>query len=58
MLCCDKSGAREEFAKDPYVFMDDTKMYLFYQGSPDGGERWYLSKCAFEMVNGLPKIIR
>ena len=73
MLFCDKSGCREEFAKDPCVvkfneryylsysiwFMDnDTKMYLFYQGSPDGGEHWYLSKCAFEMVNDLPKIIR
>ena len=29
----------------PYVFEDeDGKVYLFYQGSPDGGRNWFLSR--------------
>ena len=35
----------------PYAFVDDDGVpYLFYQGSPDGGKSWYLSrlKLAFE----------
>jgi predicted GH43/DUF377 family glycosyl hydrolase len=56
--CGNKGDWNESESGHPYVFIDDTKMYLFYQGSPDGGERWYLSKCEFEMVNDLPKIIQ
>ena len=29
----------------PYVFEDeDGKVYLFYQGSPDNGRNWFLSR--------------
>ena len=29
----------------PYIFEDDDgRVYLFYQGSPDGGKTWYLSR--------------
>ena len=29
----------------PYIFEDnDGRVYLFYQGSPDGGKTWYLSR--------------
>jgi hypothetical protein len=58
LRCGEKGDWNESESGHPYVFIDDTKMYLFYQGSPDGGERWYLSKCEFEMVNDLPKIIQ
>lgn len=58
-LRCGKKGEwNESESGHPYAFIDDKKMYLFYQGSPDGGKRWYLSKCEFEMVNDLPKIVK
>lgn len=28
----------------PYVFVDGDKIRLFFQGSPDGGKRWYISR--------------
>lgn len=45
-LCC---GAPEAWNSSesghPYVFRDeDGRVYLFYQGSADGGDTWYLSK--------------
>lgn len=40
----------------PYVFQDeDGRCYLFYQGSPDNGETWYLSKKEFVFENGMPR---
>ena len=42
----------------PFVFRDDDgRVYLFYQGSPDGGEHWYLSKAEIAFENGLPKLV-
>ena len=43
----------------PYVFEDeDGKVYLFYQGSPDRGENWFLSRAdvAFDDA-GIPFIV-
>ena len=40
----------------PYVFCDDDgRSYLFYQGSPDGGKSWYLSKTELNTENGIPE---
>jgi beta-xylosidase len=41
----------------PYAFTDDDgRHYLFYQGSPDGGKTWYLSRCRLGFRNGLPYV--
>lgn len=40
----------------PYVFEDDDgKIHLFYQGSADQGETWYLSRLPIAFENGQPK---
>ncbi len=37
----------------PYLFADiDGTLHLFYQGSPDGGRRWYLSRCTLCLTDG------
>lgn len=42
----------------PYVFCDkDGRIYLFYQGSADGGKTWYLSKKEIRFKDGVPEII-
>lgn len=42
----------------PYVFRDDDGVvWLFYQGSPDGGESWYLSKVKVDFSDGKPVLI-
>ena len=42
----------------PYVFEDeDGRVYLFYQGSPDGGKNWFLSRADVEFDDaGMPRI--
>ena len=41
----------------PYVFEDeDGQIRLFYQGSPDGGESWLLSRCRIVFENGKPVV--
>ena len=53
-----KGDWNESESGHPYVFRDnDSKIYLFYQGSPDKGESWYLSKCQVEFADGKPVII-
>lgn len=43
----------------PYVFADnDGRIYLFYQGSPDGGKSWYISRCEIAFRGEIPYIIR
>lgn len=42
----------------PYLFTDtDGSHHLFYQGSPDGGTTWYLSRCRLNFKNGVPYIL-
>ena len=41
----------------PYVFEDeDGHIHLFYQGSPDGGKSWLLSRCRIVFENGKPVV--
>lgn len=41
----------------PYVFRDDDgRIYLFYQGSADGGQTWYLSKKEILIKDGKPEL--
>jgi hypothetical protein len=43
----------------PYAFVDDDgRIYLFYQGSPDGGKSWYLSRCEIGFHGDEPYIIQ
>ena len=40
----------------PYVFQDeDGSIHLFYQGSTDMGETWYLSKTKLRFEHGVPQ---
>ena len=34
----------------------DGQLYLFYQGSPDNGKSWYITKTRLVMKDGLPTI--
>ena len=41
----------------PYAFVDDDgRIYLFYQGSPDGGVTWYLSRCEIDFDGDTPYV--
>ena len=41
----------------PYVFEDDDgTVWLFYQGTADGGESWYLTRCRISFENGIPVV--
>lgn len=43
----------------PYVFIDDDgRIYLFYQGSPDGGKTWIISRCEIGFRGDEPYIIQ
>lgn len=42
----------------PYAFRDDDgRMYLFYQGSADGGRTWYLTKIEICIDNSKPRLV-
>ncbi|MGM9625647.1 MAG: hypothetical protein ACI3XM_08055, partial [Eubacteriales bacterium] len=42
----------------PYIYRaDDGVLWLYYQGSPDMGKTWYLSRTKIEIRNGIPVII-
>lgn len=41
----------------PYAFRDDDgRAYLFYQGSPDGGDTWYLARATIDFSGAVPKL--
>ena len=43
----------------PYAFRDrDGRTYLFYQGSPDGGKTWILSRCEIGFLGDEPYVIQ
>ncbi len=58
LRCGNKGEWNECESGHPYVFSDDDgQVYLFYQGSPDFGKTWYLSKLGLEFDScGQPKI--
>ncbi len=40
----------------PYVYRaDDGSLWLYYQGSPDNGKSWYLSRMPIDIADGMPK---
>lgn len=40
----------------PYVYKaDDDSLWLYYQGSPDKGKHWYLSRMPFKIEDGMPR---
>lgn len=41
----------------PYVCEADGKSYLYYQGSPDNGASWYISKREFVIKDGMPVLL-
>lgn len=57
--CGEKGTWNEGESGHPYVFRDDDgKIYLFYQGTNDHGQTWYLSKTEIEFDGGVPKLIK
>ena len=40
----------------PYVFEDGDRVFLFYQGSEDDGETWYLSKAEIGFDGDRPYV--
>ena len=59
ILPCGPAGAwNSSESGHPYVFQDDDgRIHLFYQGSADMGETWYLSRKEVVFENGLPRCI-
>lgn len=59
-LPCGKAGDwNASESGHPYVFTDnDGRHYLFYQGSPDGGKTWILSRCEIGFRADVPYIIQ
>lgn len=42
----------------PYIYRaEDGTVWLYYQGSPDMGKTWYLSRCRIAIENGIPRIL-
>ena len=57
--CGGKGEWNESESGHPYAFVDnDGSIYLFYQGSPNGGKSWYITKTKIEMVGAMPKIVK
>ena len=41
----------------PYIYKaDDGRIWLYYQGSPDGGKNWYISRREIAFENGIPAL--
>lgn len=59
LIPCGQTGAwNSSESGHPFAFRDDDgRMYLFYQGSPDMGKTWYLSRAEFSLENGCPVIL-
>ena len=53
--CGDAGAWNASESGHPYAFVDDDgRYYLFYQGSPDGGKTWFLSRCELDFADGVP----
>ena len=41
----------------PYIYeANDGRLWLYYQGSPDNGKSWYISRREIIIENGLPRL--
>ena len=58
LVPCGKEGEwNASESGHPYAFVDNDKTpYLFYQGSPDGGKSWYISRLRLGFENGMPYV--
>lgn len=58
LLECGKVGEwNQSESGHPYIYRsDDGKIWLYYQGSPDNGKSWYISRVEIIFENGLPVI--
>lgn len=41
----------------PYAFAQGNRYWLFFQGSPDGGETWYISKAEILFEENGPRLV-
>lgn len=59
LLPCGKLGDwNASESGHPYIYeASDGRVWLYYQGSPDGGRNWYLSRREVIFDGGIPKII-
>ena len=59
-LPCGKEGEwNESESGHPYIFVDeDERIHLFYQGSPDAGKTWIISRCEIGFHGDNPYIIQ
>lgn len=59
LLPCGKPGDwNASESGHPYIYeANDGRIWLYYQGSPDGGKNWYLSRREVSFDGGMPVII-
>lgn len=58
-LCCGDTGDwNASESGHPYILEAvDGQIWLYYQGSPDNGKSWYLSRHALTFSDGLPQFL-
>ncbi|MGN1127788.1 MAG: family 43 glycosylhydrolase [Candidatus Flemingiibacterium sp.] len=58
-LACGKPGEwNSSESGHPYIYeANDGRIWLYYQGSPDGGKSWYLSRREVSFDGGSPRLI-
>lgn len=58
LKCGNKGDWNECESGHPYIYKaNDGKIWLYYQGSPDNGKSWYITRCEIVFENGFPKVI-
>ena len=59
LLPCGKPGDwNASESGHPYIYeANDGRIWLYYQGSPDGGKNWYLSRREVSFDGGMPVLI-
>ena len=58
-LSCGKPGEwNASESGHPYIYRtNDGRIWLYYQGSPDGGKRWYIARREVDFRNGVPVLL-
>lgn len=58
LKCGSKGDWNESESGHPYIYKaDDGKIWLYYQGSPDNGKSWYISRCEIAFNTNIPELI-